>query len=114
MTTFDCPAMREAPQAVASPARAAGLPAMITFAEPETIGVVPWPGRGQECRSPTRAAGAPTMRTFGAPEMTVPPWLELSPCLTAAGIPAPPYPIEIVAPSIVTAPAAWMVKVAAE
>lgn len=41
METLLCPATRDAPQAVVSPVRAAGEPAMTTLAEPETMGVVP-------------------------------------------------------------------------
>lgn len=86
MLTLDCPATREAPQAVASPVLAAGAPWIMTLPEPEAMGFTPCPRSGHEWLSPTRAAGAPTMVTFEAPEMTVPPWLEASPCRAALGI----------------------------
>jgi hypothetical protein len=65
--------MREAPHPVGSPALAAGAPWIVTFPEPEAIGVTAWPGIGHECPSPTLAAGAPTILTLEAPEMTAPP-----------------------------------------
>ena len=73
MLTLDCPATREAPHPVGSPALAAGAPWMVTFLDPEAIGVTTCPCIGQECLSPTRAAGAPTILTLEAPEMTAPP-----------------------------------------
>src|SRR5690606_1918351 len=48
-------------QADGSPWRATGRPSKKTSGEPETMGLVPWPGTGQAVGSETRAAGFPCM-----------------------------------------------------
>lgn len=49
-------ALRVAPQAVASPWRAADRWSKKTSGEPPTIGLLPWPGSGHAVGSPRRAA----------------------------------------------------------
>src|SRR5215218_10073978 len=62
--TVGAPSVITPPCAVMSPIRAAGIPPIMTFADPATIVSG---GPAQVHMSPTRAAGMPAIRTVGAP-----------------------------------------------
>lgn len=89
--TVGSPIAGEAPQTQISPTRMAGLPPINTVILPTVNGlVVGWcefGGREHTCISPATHAGIPPIWTVGSPgPVIVPPWVEMSVTLAAAGI----------------------------
>lgn len=92
MLTVGHPTAAPAPQMQVSVVRKAGTPPINTVELPAVnaldVGWCPLGGNEQICISPTTAAGCPPIITVLTPgPIMVPPWVDVSPTLTAAGIP---------------------------